>query len=254
MTCLGAGWPRDECKLVGHWSAPAREAGRSAGWDHRRCAAVASGSRDGTAGLSERCETGRTSRSSQPFNGLSLFVLVAALPGTLRASPTVAILWRSAKKMEIRPVTLENLDAVVALEVSPEQTGLVADNLYTIAQAGMASDSICRVAYVDDEPVGFFAVQKVPSSKQRYIWRYMVDARHQGQGFGKRMMAALLSDLFSDPNVELVHLTVVRKPGCAEPFYEKCGFSATGEQIGGEWRMVLPRDRYFRTDRPNKSE
>jgi hypothetical protein len=39
-----------------------------------------------------------TSRSSQPFNVLSLIVLVATLPCTLTASTTVAILWRSPKK------------------------------------------------------------------------------------------------------------------------------------------------------------
>ena len=39
---------------------------------------------------------------SEPFNGLSLIVLVATLPCTLTASPTVAILWRSAKKHENR--------------------------------------------------------------------------------------------------------------------------------------------------------
>ena len=80
----------------------------------------------------------------------------------------------------------------------------------------------------------------------------MIDARYQGKGFGRQMMAALLADLFSDPEVELVHLTVVRKPGCAEPFYEKCGFTATGEQIAAEWRMVLSRERYLSADRPGE--
>ena len=151
--------------------------------------------------------------------------------------------------MDIRPITLKNLDSAIGLEVSPEQKGLVADNLYTIAQAGLAPNSFCRVAYFEGEPVGFFAVREVPDSTQRYIWRYMIDARYQAKGFGRQMMEALLADLFSNTKVELVHLTVVRKPGCAEPFYEKCGFSATGEQIGGEWKMVLPRERYLSADR-----
>ena len=147
--------------------------------------------------------------------------------------------------MEFRPVTLKNLDDVIALKVLPEQEDQVADNLYTIAQVGLATDSYCRAVYLDGTPVGFFAVRKKHGPRGRYIWRYMVDAKHQRKGIGLQIMRTLLADLFSDPAVEQVDLTVIRKEGGAEPFYLKCGFVPTGENIKGEWRMVLTRAQYF---------
>ena len=146
--------------------------------------------------------------------------------------------------MEFRPITLLNLDEVIALAVGPEQQSLVADNLYSIAQAGLEPTAWCRAVYLAGKPVGFFSVKDRESGKRKYIWRFMVDARHQRMGIGRRVMVRLLDELFADPAVTLVELTIVREPGGPEAFYCKCGFRSIEEQIGSEWRMVLPRGEY----------
>lgn len=145
--------------------------------------------------------------------------------------------------MEFREVTLENLSELIALEVSKEQRGLVADNLYTIAQVSLVPDSYCRGVYANQEPVAFFAVQWEPG--HFYIWRFMVGAKHQGKGFGSQMMAKLLNEIFSDPAVELVDLGVQRRSGSAEPFYLKCGFIATEQESHGDWGMEMTRNDYL---------
>ena len=144
--------------------------------------------------------------------------------------------------MEFRKVTLDNLKELIALEVAEAQRGLVADNLYTVAQVSLVPDSFCRGVYVDDEPVGFFAVQW--EEGHYYIWRFMVAAAQQGKGIGNRMMAKLLAELFADSSIELVDLSVQRREGGAEPFYLKCGFTATEEEQHGEWRMMMARSTY----------
>ena len=145
--------------------------------------------------------------------------------------------------MDFREVTIDNLKELITLEVSEAQRGLVADNLYTVAQVGLVPDSYCRGVYVDGEPVGFFAVQW--EEGHFYIWRFMVAAEHQGRGVGSKMMAKLLAEIFSDPSVEFVDLGVQRKPGGAEPFYLKCGFTATEEETHGDWRMLMTRSDYL---------
>ncbi len=146
--------------------------------------------------------------------------------------------------IDFREITLENLDKVIRLEVRPDQTELVADNLYSIAQAGLDPSGWCRAAYLDDEPVGFFFVKEPEGGAHIYFCRFMIDRRRQGRGLGRRIMMQLLDLLFSSPAVEIVDLAVSRSEGGAEEFYRKCGFMPTGEPYRGGWRMVLPRARY----------
>lgn len=146
--------------------------------------------------------------------------------------------------MDFREVTLDNLNSVIDLSVKPGQKTQVADNLYSIAQVGLHPSAWCRAAYVDDAPVGFFSVIEKQDENKAYIWRYMIDGKQQGKGYGRQMMETLLSQLFAKPYVDLVDLTVIRRPGGAEPFYVKCGFRATEEKIGNEWRMVMDREEY----------
>ena len=120
--------------------------------------------------------------------------------------------------IEFRPISLDNLDVVIALEVRADQTHLVADNLYSIAQAGLDPSGWCRAAYLDGEPVGFFLVKELESGTRMYLCRFMVDQHHQGKGLGRRIMRQLLDVLFSSPAVEVVDLAVSREAGGAEFF------------------------------------
>lgn len=165
------------------------------------------------------------------------------ISGKLEALPHFVILFMH--DIEFRPVTLENLDEVIALEVRPDQKHLVADNLYSIAQAALDPAGWCRAAYCQDQPVGFFFVKELDGGERPYLCRFMVDHRHQRQGHGLAMMQQLLENLFASAAVELVDLAVLREPGGAEPFYERCGFTATNEPYRGGWRMVLTRRRYL---------
>ena len=147
--------------------------------------------------------------------------------------------------IEFRKITLQNLDEVIGIEVGPEQTGLVADNLYSIAQAELDPAGWCRAAYLDARPVGFFFVKEQENGAHIYLCRFMIDRHHQGRGLGRRIMMRLLEVLFSSPIVEFVDLAVSRGRGGAEAFYHNCGFIPTGEPYRGGWRMILPRTRYI---------
>lgn len=149
--------------------------------------------------------------------------------------------------IELRKIALQNLDEVIGLEVGPEQKALVADNLYSIAQAGLDPSGWCRAAYLDGEPVGFFFVKEQNGGSHIYLCRFMIDQHRQGRGLGRKIMIQLLDMLFSSPMVELVDLAVSREPGGGEGFYRKCGFIPTGEAYRGGWRMVLPRARHRAT-------
>ena len=147
--------------------------------------------------------------------------------------------------IELRAISLENLDQMIDLRVKPEQAALVADNLYSIAQAGLDPFGQCRAAYLDGKAIGFVYSKLLNEARLMYICRFMVDGREQGRGLGRKIMAKLLASAFESPSLELADLAVARDPGNAEAFYSKCGFIPTGEEYKGGWRMVLHRARFL---------
>lgn len=148
--------------------------------------------------------------------------------------------------LELREISLCNLDEIIELRVRPEQVELVADNLYSIAQALLDPDGECRGAYAAGRPVGFVYTRSLNDGRLRYVCRFMVDQREQGRGLGRRMMGRLVADAFASTTTEMVDLAVSPGPGSAAAFYEKCRFVPTGEAYRGGLRMVLTRER-FRT-------
>lgn len=150
----------------------------------------------------------------------------------------------TGSRIEFRKVHLKNLDEIIELSVRQSQADLVADNLYSIAQAGLDPLGLCRAVYLDGKPAGFFSLKKLDGGTRIYIWRFMIDQRFQGIGLGRRTMMHLLDRLFAVSNVKIVDLAVSRILGGAEVFYHKCGFTATGESYGGGWRMTLAKESY----------
>ena len=99
-------------------------------------------------------------------------------------------------------VTADNLDAVVALETFGWQRRLVAPNLRSLAQALLPGDTDSgepivpwyRAIAADDELVGFVMVAApTPREPQPYLWRLMIDRRHQRRGIGRVALALVVA-------------------------------------------------------------
>ena len=83
----------------------------------------------------------------------------------------------------------------------------------------------------DGQPTGFVMWSEV--EPRPYLWRFLVDRRHQGRGIGRRAM-----DLWSQAMRERGHTEAetswVRARGGPEAFYLAFGFVPTGEYDDGE--------------------
>ena len=143
-----------------------------------------------------------------------------------------------APETSLREITKETVRLVTALDVGPDQHGLVAPNSVSIAEAHFEPKAWFRAIYFGEEPAGFAMVWRDPAERVFYIWRFMVDARFQGKDVGRRALELLLDEARAD-GVDEVTLSVVPGPTSAMPFYERCGFEATGETHGGEAEMKL---------------
>src|SRR6187402_924347 len=146
-----------------------------------------------------------------------------------------------ATETTLREITKETVRAVTKLDVGPDQQGLVAPNAVSIAEAYFEPKAWFRAVYHGDEPAGFAMVWRDPAERVFYIWRFMVDARFQGLGVGRRALELLLEEARAD-GVEAVTLSVVPGPHSALGFYERFGFEPTGVEHGGETELQLVLD------------
>jgi diamine N-acetyltransferase len=140
--------------------------------------------------------------------------------------------------VSLREVTSENLSDVLALTVAREQEAYVATNAKSIAQAHFEPKAWFRVIAAGDELVGFVMVYRDRAARDFYIWRFMIDARHQGHGYGKRAVELLLEEARGD-GVEEVTLNVQPGEHSALEFWRRLGFAETGEIHHDQLQMRL---------------
>ena len=89
----------------------------------------------------------------------------------------------------LRPVDDDNVQAVIDLSVADDQVDFVAPNVHSLAQAFATTKVWVRAVYEGDEPVGFVMLSDDDEKPRYYLWRFMIDANHQGRGLGKQAMA-----------------------------------------------------------------
>jgi histidinol dehydrogenase len=149
----------------------------------------------------------------------------------------------AAKPFSVRPVNADNLDAVLRLAVAPGQRRFVATVERSLAQVAYEPAGWPMAIYSGDDPAGFMLLydarkDREDPAEQLYIWRLMVDARHQRLGLGRRAIQWVVDEArrMGLPAVGLSH---VMAPGHAGPFYQKLGFSYSGKIEDGEHEMLL---------------
>jgi diamine N-acetyltransferase len=141
--------------------------------------------------------------------------------------------------VSLRKVTAETAREIMRLEVSETQKHFVAPNAVSIAQAYFEPKAWFRAIYADETPVGFLMLYDDPDEPHYFLWRYMIDARYQKLGFGKRAMDLLLEHIRTRPGARVLTLSCHPGEDGPEPFYTHYGFSRTGNWLGDEAEMRI---------------
>lgn len=181
-----------------------------------------------------------TARSSEPIRGEWADDMRFALLRTDRADwldrPT------TCDHVELVEVTHHNLSAVSKLETHRFQRQFVAPMERNLAQALVPPEVVpghlavpwYRAVVADGEVVGFAMVSMVSEVEPHpYLWRFLIDRRHQRRGAGSKAIVAL-ADHFRAEGHEAFLLSWVEAPGGPRRFYERLGFVPTGDLDSGE--------------------
>jgi diamine N-acetyltransferase len=103
----------------------------------------------------------------------------------------------------------------------------------------MISDDIPQATLdADDEIVGPY-----------FLWRLLIDARHQGRGYGRATLDAVAEYVRAKPNGTVLLTSCKAGEGSPQPFYLRYGFEKTGEVKWGE--DLLRLDLTTPTERSN---
>ena len=150
--------------------------------------------------------------------------------------------------IELRKITGDNIDEVIALEVGEKQKEFVLEttNLRCFADAHMLNaDGIPATPlaiYADETIVGFlmyiydtmdhesFGNEVFYGKKSYFIWHNMIDKSYQGKGYGKLAFEKMLMDIETMPygEAEYVNLFYHTSNVIAKRLYDSFGFVDTG--------------------------
>ena len=145
----------------------------------------------------------------------------------------------SGPNVTLREITKDTVRTIVKLKVAPGQERFVANNGMSIAEAHYSPEvAWFRAIYVDDRPAGFVMLSDDSVKKVYYLWRLMIDERFQRMGIGQRALKLVMDYVRTRPGATHLLTSVVPGEGTPGPFYEKLGFTYTGEVDDDELVMT----------------
>jgi diamine N-acetyltransferase len=145
-------------------------------------------------------------------------------------------------KIKLKDVTARNWRAVARLKLAEGQEDLVASNLYSIAQSKFDPNARPRAVYAGSELVGFLMYdvwETKQKTREASIYRFMIDRRHQGKGYGRAALARALDEIKAVPAVRKVSIGYMPDNPVAKPFYASFGFVEVGRDEDGEINAEL---------------
>ena len=146
------------------------------------------------------------------------------------------------ERVELRDVTAENRQPVTDLELGADQQDLVASNAESLAEAQHDRDARPRAIYADERLVGFLmydAGRAGDEPREALIYRFMIDRKYQGSGYGRAALAKALEEIRAIPRVSKIFISYMPDNAVAEPFYASFGFKEVGEDEDGEMLAEL---------------
>ena len=99
--------------------------------------------------------------------------------------------------LSLREITGDNYFQVLDLKISPEQEAakFVSPVVRSLADAWFYREegiTYPKAIYADEDLVGFIMYELDTEEQQVFVWRFLIDQRYQGKGYGRQTIEAVV--------------------------------------------------------------
>ena len=126
--------------------------------------------------------------------------------------------------INLRDITKSNLISIIDLDVSEHQKDQVASNAVSIAQGHYSNSAWFKGIFNDDIAVGFVMLDLIIEKNKCFLWRFMIDKKYQGKGYGKIALTQVIDYVKSLNVFDEIKTSYVPSENGAEGFYKNFGF------------------------------
>ena len=130
------------------------------------------------------------------------------------------------KMLHLKTITKDNWIKAISLRVREDQKNFVASNAFSLAQLNFLEDFHAKGIYLDNEMIGFTLYGIDEEDHEYWIYRMMIDERHQGKGYGKEAVKLVIEDIknIKEDRHQTITLSYEPTNDHAKRIYEKMGF------------------------------
>ena len=139
--------------------------------------------------------------------------------------------------LKLKTITKDNWIQAISLRVREDQVNFVASNAFSLAQLNFLENFHAKGIYYGEEMVGFTLYGIDEDDHEYWIYRMMIDEKHQGKGYGKEAVKLVIDDIRNRKEDRHQTITLSYEPTNehAKRIYEKMGFQeVAGLIIDGE--------------------
>lgn len=143
-------------------------------------------------------------------------------------------------RIQLRDITAENFDEVIALEVAEDQRDFLNSNVESLAWAYVFPECHPYAIYDGDTPVGMAAYGYIPADGRCWIMHLMVAHSRQRTGIGRAALEQLLTLMTEASGGASLLVSVNPDDVAAIRLYEHFAFEDTGKRQNGEAILRRP--------------
>lgn len=142
--------------------------------------------------------------------------------------------------LHLKPITKDNWYKAISLRVREDQVQFVASNAVSLAQLNFLENFHAKAIYHEEEMVGFTLFGIDEDDHEYWIYRMMIDQKHQGKGYGKQAVQLVIDDIRSLKEERHATITLSYDPSNehAKRVYEKMGFQEIDGLIIGDEQVA----------------
>ena len=126
--------------------------------------------------------------------------------------------------INLKEITSKNLKSIIDLNVKDDQKDYVASNSISIAQGHYSNSAWFKGIFNDNRPVGFVMLDLIEEEYKCFLWRFMIDHKYQGKGFGKIALTQVIDFVRSLNLYTYIATSYVPAENGAGGFYKNFGF------------------------------